>query len=269
MRYVAENYEPVSVRDVQLYFDEHRPLPPRAVLITFDDAYRDFAEHAWPILKRYHIPVALFVATGYPDQPGKAFWWDRLYAALEQTRVQKVATPFQNPLLLATPQQRTRAFKQLRTYVKSLPHEEALAWVDSFCAQLEVELPAENPVLGWNDLRRLAAEGVTLGAHTRTHPMLNRLSLQAVREEVAGSLRDLRDQLGDVMPIFAYPGGGLTDAVVNVLRDEGVTLAFTTVRGVNRMQTADRLRLKRINVGRLASLAIIRMQLLGLTVEVA
>lgn len=269
MRYVAEHYQPVSPQDLLDFFDHQRPLPPRAVMVTFDDAYRDFAEHAWPVLKRYNIPVALFVATDYPDQPKRSFWWDRLYSALGQTRVQAVETPFQPSLPLATPAQRTRAFRLLRNYVKTLPHEQALLWVDEFCARLGVVDAGRNHVLSWDELRALAADGVTLGAHTRSHPMLNRVSLQTVRHEVAGSLNDLRRQIGRALPIFAYPGGGLSDDVVNVLKDEGFALAFTTVRGLNALPTADRLRLKRINVGRLAPLAVVRAQLAGLTLQVA
>jgi peptidoglycan/xylan/chitin deacetylase (PgdA/CDA1 family) len=58
------------------------PLPPRAVLITFDDAYDDFGKTAWPILQHFRLPATLFVPTAYPDQPQRAFWWDRLYRAM-------------------------------------------------------------------------------------------------------------------------------------------------------------------------------------------
>jgi hypothetical protein len=50
--------------------------------------------------------------------------------------------------------------------------------------------------------------------------------------------------------------------VVRILREEGFRLAFTTVRGVNDMQHADRLRLRRINVGRRTNLSIFRARLL-------
>lgn len=42
-----------------------RPLPPRAVALTFADNYRGFLTYAYPILKARRIPVAMFVHTGY------------------------------------------------------------------------------------------------------------------------------------------------------------------------------------------------------------
>jgi len=44
----------------------------RTFVITFDDAYRNFWQTAWPILKVYHIPATLFVPTGCLG--GKAAW---------------------------------------------------------------------------------------------------------------------------------------------------------------------------------------------------
>ena len=41
------------------------PLPERAVLLTFDDGYRDNHRHALPVLRRYGYPAVLFVTTGF------------------------------------------------------------------------------------------------------------------------------------------------------------------------------------------------------------
>lgn len=40
-----------------------RPLPPRAVLVTFDDGLREQVEHALPVLDRLRVPAAFFVST--------------------------------------------------------------------------------------------------------------------------------------------------------------------------------------------------------------
>lgn len=47
-------------------------LPGRAVLITFDDGYRDFLEVAWPLLQRYGFPATMFLPTGHIG--GRAAW---------------------------------------------------------------------------------------------------------------------------------------------------------------------------------------------------
>lgn len=54
----------------------NRPLPGRPVMITFDDGYVDFAEHAWPILQRRGFSAVVFVVSG---QVGGCADWDRAY----------------------------------------------------------------------------------------------------------------------------------------------------------------------------------------------
>jgi len=58
-------FVPVSLAEVRAYYLEGTSLPPRAVLITFDDGYRDNLENAAPILHRYGYPAVLFAPIGY------------------------------------------------------------------------------------------------------------------------------------------------------------------------------------------------------------
>lgn len=60
-------YAVVGVNDVLDHFSQGTPLPPRAVLITFDDGYRDNLFNAAPILSRYGYPAVVFVPIGYLD----------------------------------------------------------------------------------------------------------------------------------------------------------------------------------------------------------
>jgi peptidoglycan/xylan/chitin deacetylase (PgdA/CDA1 family) len=66
MALLAEfGYRPVDLDAVIAHYIERRPLPPKALLITFDDGYRDNLENAAPILQRYGYPAVLFVPIGY------------------------------------------------------------------------------------------------------------------------------------------------------------------------------------------------------------
>ncbi len=164
-------------------------------MVTFDDACCDFAEHAWPTLKRYRLPATLFVPTAFPDQPERRFWWDELYQAACDRAPRR---PYHAAWAHAAAQpatQRARTFDQLKNYVKTLPHQQAMAWVERTCAELGAPRAAHN-VLGWDALRRLAHEGVTLGAHTQTHPLMNRVSAEQACAEAVGSLRDIEREIG-------------------------------------------------------------------------
>lgn len=261
MRFLASRYRPLALEELLAVRRGGAPLPARAVLVTVDDGYRDFAEHAWPVLRRQGIPVVLFVPTAFPGNRGRAFWWDRLHAAVMWAGPGRTCPTPDGELRLRSESDRLEASRRLRSGVKSLPHEDAMALVDEVCATLGAP-PASSPVLDWDALRRLRSEGVVLAPHTRTHPRLDRLPIETARAEVLGSLEDLEREVGKTQRVFAYPDGGETPSVVRMLAEEGFELGFTTTRGTNDLGHPEWLRLRRINVGRASGVSLLRAQLL-------
>lgn len=57
-------YVGIRPSDWLAWCQEGKALPPRPVLLTFDDAYADLAEYALPLLRRYGFGAAVFVVTG-------------------------------------------------------------------------------------------------------------------------------------------------------------------------------------------------------------
>ncbi len=262
MRYVAGTGRAASLDDILAARRGEAELPAGAIAITFDDAYRDFAQHAWPTLRSHGLPVTLFVPTGYPDQPERTFWWDRLHHALSATRrTDPIDTPA-GTLSLSTPIARRAGFKALRDHLKGIEDSEARTVVDSLAVELRAPPPV-HAILGWDELRRLGDEGVTMAPHTRTHAFLDQVPADQVREEIAGSRDDLRRELGAAPPAFAFPAGQHSDEAVEILGEEDFEVAFTTGRGVNDLRRSDWLRLSRINIGGRSTLPVIRAQLLS------
>jgi len=62
-------YEVVDLDAVLDYYALGTPLPLRAVLITFDDGYRDIIENALPVLQRYGFPAVIFVPVAFMGDP--------------------------------------------------------------------------------------------------------------------------------------------------------------------------------------------------------
>lgn len=260
MAFLARRYRVISMADLIDHRDRRGRLPPRAVLVTFDDAYRDFAEHAWPTLRRLLIPVTLFVPTAYPGAPDRGFWWDWLYAAVQGgPRDASFETPV-GQVRLSSEEDRANAYRLLRGVVKSRPHAAGMDLVASFADQVGIRQP-RGSVLDWPALRALEADGVVLAPHSREHPLLDRVGAAQMEEELRGSWRDLQTQIGDTLPVFAYPGGAHSDDVRAAVERCGFRAAFTTRRGVNDLDHADWLALRRINVGGNSSLNAIRAQI--------
>jgi peptidoglycan/xylan/chitin deacetylase (PgdA/CDA1 family) len=80
-------------------------------------------------------------------------------------------------------------------------------------------------------LLEMAAAGVTIGAHSRTHRDLRACGPDELEGEVRGSKEDLEDLLGTPVTSFAYPTGLINDAVVAAVAAAGFTSAVTTRHG--------------------------------------
>lgn len=77
LRYLrGSGYHSVSLEDWRIAMKNERPLPGRAVILTFDDGYVDFMTYAWPLLKRYGFSAIVFLVA---EQIGGTNHWDRAY----------------------------------------------------------------------------------------------------------------------------------------------------------------------------------------------
>ena len=190
MKHLARHYHVVSMERVLDAVLQGTSLPKRAVLLTFDDAYVDFGQVAWPILRSLGLPATLFVVTAHASDTKRRFWWDRLYHCV----VNCASTSYETAtgsLSLGSLRQRTETVHRIQALVKSMPHAEGMRLIEEICSQFQEPNSAPVSTMGWDELRQLAREGVTLGAHTQTHPILTQLAAEEVRAEVASSQQDL------------------------------------------------------------------------------
>lgn len=269
MRHLADRYNVVGAGAVLQALRGGGRLPPRSVLITFDDGYPEVGEVAWPILRRLGLPAVLFVPTAYPGDLGRPFWWDLIEDGLRGTPRRDVLDSPAGALPLGTAAQRRRACSALKRSMKSLHHDQARERAESIARELAPPIPPPGAPgttppqrLDWDALRRLSREGLTMAPHSRTHPFMDLISAAEAHQEVAGSLADLRRELGTApLPIFSYPDGRHGPGAVAALRSAGIVAAFTTRRGTNDLDADEPLTLRRINMSAHADEALLRARL--------
>ncbi len=80
MQYLAdEGYHPIRVEDLTDYLLNGTPLPPKPIVLTFDDGYADNYANAFPVLKKYKFPATFFVITQFIDDKKPGYMtWDQL-----------------------------------------------------------------------------------------------------------------------------------------------------------------------------------------------
>jgi len=240
MAFVASAYVVLPVEELA---DRMRQgtLPRNALAITFDDGYRDNLTHAAPILARHGLPATVFVVTGAIGT-AEPLWFDRLALAFKGSRATAWSAPWGQVVRLESADQRLAALRQTLTRFKRMANAERRRRVEGVLADLGVgdERPLKNLMLSWDDAQALMGLGVTIGAHTVSHPILSQLGAEEARAEIAGSWSAIRSSCGRAPRAFAYPNGGrddYNDGVISMVRDAGFTCAVTTRFGVNTAAT--------------------------------
>lgn len=262
MQCIASGYYVCSMDEVVAAANNQHQLPANSVLLTFDDATLDFAQHAWPILNALELPATVFVPTAYPDNRARHFWWDRLYRAVIQSPQETtIPSPLKTDVTLRSMAQRKKTFRALKEYLKTIPHIDFQLTLNAITQAANVPDPDHNNVLGWDALRSLQKDGATLAPHTHTHPMLNRLPIHEIAQEVRTSCDVLVREIGQISRTLAYPAGGVSAEAVDTMAQEGIKLAFSTQRGNNDQQFRKAFELRRTNVGARTTSGLLRMQL--------
>ncbi len=163
----GQGFTAVTLDDLVAALTQGAPLPPRAVILTFDDGYADAYTNAFPLLRRYELTGTFFVVT---------------------------------------------------------------EWIDT----------AQPGYLTWDQARTMAAAGMTIASHTRSHPDLtDGCDYDCRIYQILGSVQTIEAEIGERPRFFCYPSGRYDDGVLDVLRSVGIEAAVTTEAGT--LHTSDNL----------------------------
>lgn len=209
-------------------------LPPAATCITFDDGYADNLTVAAPLLRKYGLPATVFVATGYID--GGRMWNDWVIDGIKKSpldciELQDLDLP---NLDIRTLDLRKRAIEVLLLQLKYLPFARRKIVSEELARRCRSNI-VEALMMTRDQVTALPAFGITVGAHTHTHPILASESLEYCQTDIARSKNTLEDWLQRPVDTFAYPNGVPgTDYIpehVELVRSLGFKCAVSTSVG--------------------------------------
>lgn len=212
--------------------------------ITFDDGYADVYENAVPILSRREIPSAVFVVT---DTIGTSClqMHDELYLRSERLSAEAeqggLRTPTELVKQLELSPEREQQLSQLlknvhdpfhitRLYIENLSQAEITVALQFLRCWTELSDAALRGLgsMTWEMLKSMSGKGVTVGSHTKSHPLLAGESADTVRQQVAESRRILEEKLGTPIRHFAYPDGSFDIAAARAVAEANYLCGYTT-----------------------------------------
>ena len=251
VRYLAANYTVLPLPEVVDYLGRARTLPRNTVAITFDDGYADNLEAA-RTLHRHGLTATFYLTAGCLAD-GEPFWpseirWLVPAVAGPVLRIVPDGPPVE--LSVTTAENREVAIRTLTRLFKSRPIPVREAMREQL--RRAANAPAESRfMLRWDEVAEMQRLGMTIGAHTMTHPNLPSAGLDAARQEIIGAKARLERELAARVTMFSYPNGGAeryeTPELRRVVADAGYAAA-TTSRNAFAGAGSDLYALERIEV---------------------
>jgi len=232
LEFFRRYYTVVSLDDVLAARQGLRPLPPRALLITFDDGWLDNLEVALPSLQRAGLPAVVFAATEPLADPAPSWWQDTLVRCLWQKRASheelwRLATGTNRSPEAAPPNDLHRLLMRFAALDPETRRELLAGFTRG-------DDESQRVMLAPSQLTELTAAGVAIGCHGATHLPLPLLADQAAdlkqsRHALAGWLPAGHTGLNSV----AFPHGRYDGATLTAARNCGFALMFTIDPCVN------------------------------------
>lgn len=240
IRYVQQHLDVISVEELAAGILEGKALPARPAVVTFDDGYRDNAECAMPILREHGIPGCFFLASRLVGTSAVP-WWDQIACCFRFASVAEFPSPFgaEDAPYSTDAALRKASIRRFLRRIKSVSWSQALDAVAHLreVTRVEPEAYAPEPLfMDWDAARGLCQAGMSLGGHTRTHPIVAQLDDdRMLRDEIQGCYDDIRQHTGTSPVAFAYPVGSLEamsergDAAIAAA---GFRLSFSYLHGL-------------------------------------
>jgi peptidoglycan/xylan/chitin deacetylase (PgdA/CDA1 family) len=242
LRFLKDHYHVIRPEDFRTSVERSKPLPARAVLLTCDDGLLNTLTDMLPILLSENVSCLFFVTAASCADSAGMLWYEELYCLMRSTPV------FEQDLQLPAEEQtkfhasdnfQARWWGTVRraSRIDADRRADWLAQVRDRYGPMQDFRPEKRwRLLNVAELRQLAAAGMSIGAHTRSHPILSLCSEEEARREIGESKSELEQVLGQPVWAFAYPFGNsstMGEREVRLAREAGFGSAFLNVENWN------------------------------------
>ena len=226
------------------------------VVFTFDDGYRNNAEIAAPIFRKFGVPFTVFPTMGFVART-HTIWWETAEALLKKTpQIEFNFGSRMETLRTETVTQKYAAFDRLAAFVRTFNEDGAVRQINELAVtQCGIDPLAivDELVMDHAQLQALASDPlVQIGGHTIAHVNLRRVNEERLVHEIDSSISAIDRCVGYRPKSFSYPYGwcsAVSEREIEMTAKAGFQVAVTTQPAV--LRSSDALRptaIKRISL---------------------
>ena len=279
IRFLKTHYEVISPEAFRESCQQKCKLPPRAVLLTCDDGLRNHLTDMLPVLREAAVQCLFFVTGASQEETATMLWHEQLglqlLAAPEAIRLDLPEADVRSEVrgLPAKRDLWRRLVEQLSLFDRVGRREMLekirmqLGLPDSWGAKYREDpvLAARFLTLDRDELRQMTDAGMSIGAHTDSHPNLSQMPEELAVRELQQNRQELERLLGKQVWALAYPFGdpaSVSAREITLAEQCGFTCAF--VNHTNQLENNHlRFALPRVHVTAEMSLAELEARMSG------
>jgi len=244
--FFKKHYHVITLDQLNDALNSAQKLPPRSLLITFDDGWADTALYAQPILETYRLSGTVFIAGSVINRPAP-FWQEAVYSALTSGSVQALnQSLLANGLAPVSMDFQTPDEAAIRSVIRQLETCDPER-LQRLATQLHAQSGEPAAMLSAHQLIELAVTQ-QIGSHGYTHQPLTKvadpgLEVTMAQQTLTSCLNDRRIQA------MSFPHGSYDDRVVKACRAADYRLLFSSDPILNNTRHA---KLHQLVFGRIA-----------------
>ncbi len=251
VKYLKANYDVISSDELN---EDLMSGHGRNVMITFDDGYRDNYSLAYPILKQHNVPATFFITSGFIEERFMS-WWDEIaWMVRSSSNSQLPASAFWNSLSLH-PNSIEATISNLLSIYKKLGSDQKESFLSAVSAGTASGRCPQHVIddiwMTWDMVREMDQNGMQIGGHTVTHPVLAYWDEAIQRHEIFDSKQRIEEELGHPITTFSYPVGqpdSFADETKRLLQEAGFHWGFSFFGGFSNLRNADHFDMPRVPV---------------------
>ena len=256
IEYLKQTYDLLSMDEVVRRVKSGIGFKRPSVAITFDDGYLDNYTLAYPVLKKHGVPATIYLATGLIGT-GENTWVDQIERCLLRTEKDHLDLPTlfgKENLQIETRKEKEEINIRVAEALKHKLDRERKEIIVDIKKILNGTRDYKNnsesrTMLNWDEVKKMAQNGITLGSHSHTHPILSRMPVQKAKEEIFESKKIIEGNLGFRVKHFSFPNGrreDFTEELRDYCREIGFESVASVIYGTNEASNGNAFALKRI-----------------------
>ncbi|HTB05405.1 MAG TPA: glycosyltransferase [Bacteroidia bacterium] len=191
----------------------------KACLVMFDDGYLDFYSYALPIIKKYNVPVTMFLSANN-TLAQDAIWTQQIDAAVLNTNKKRISIKIRQvdyTFELSSLPRKSASSGQIRNLLINLHPEEFNEALSFIKRELEYDPASVASLMNYDQINQIK-DTVSFQSHSFTHKFLPSLSEDELKEELERSKMVIENKINQQVNYIAYPIGGWNQLVAKVAK---------------------------------------------------